>query len=191
MTNSLICRLSLLFLSGFLTLLPCSVAASGGAEIVDVRVTPRGENLEVGFCIQDCFTPKMEEAILSGVLTTFRIRIVIERPGPSFLRARLLDTTRDRTVKYEPLGNEFRVKLPEQPDRVLITKDFHEAKGWMSRIRDLPVVSLDSLQRGVRYELRIKAELSKFHLPLFFRYIFFFVSMWDFETDWHKVPFSF
>ncbi|HOV87631.1 MAG TPA: DUF4390 domain-containing protein [Syntrophobacteraceae bacterium] len=191
MTISFICRLSLLFLSGFVSLLPCSAAAAGRAEIVEVRVTPRAENLELGLRIQNCFTPKMEEAILSGVLTTFRIRIVLERSGPSFLRARLLDTTLDRTVKYEPLGGEFRVKLPEQPDRVLITKDFHEAKGWMSRIRDLPIISLDSLQRGVKYELRIKAELSKFHLPLFFRYIFFFVSMWDFETDWHKVPFSF
>ncbi len=40
------------------------------------------------------------------------------------------------------------------------------------------------------YELAIKAELSKVELPLFFRYIFFFVSLWDFETDWQVVTFT-
>jgi hypothetical protein len=46
------------------------------------------------------------------------------------------------------------------------------------------------MQKEATYQIRMKAELSKVNLPLFFRYIFFFVSLWDFETDWQKVTFS-
>jgi hypothetical protein len=37
----------------------------------------------------------------------------------------------------------------------------------------------------------IKAKLDKVRLPLGMEYVFFFVSLWDFETDWYKQRFMF
>jgi len=37
--------------------------------------------------------------------------------------------------------------------------------------------------------LRVKAELEKVRLPLYLHYVLFFVSLWDFETDWYTVDF--
>ncbi|WP_353806870.1 DUF4390 domain-containing protein [Desulfobacter sp.] len=39
--------------------------------------------------------------------------------------------------------------------------------------------------------MRIKAELEKVTLPLWLHYIFFFVSYWDFETDWYVINFTY
>jgi hypothetical protein len=58
-------------------------------------------------------------------------------------------------------------------------------------VENLPVIPLWRLQKSQPYHLRLKAELSKVQVPFFIRYIFFFVSMWDFESDWQKVTFSF
>lgn len=164
--------------------------AKNKADIVGAKIGKEGEILEVSFSIQDCFTPKMEEAIRSGVSTSFRILVVLEKPGLPLLRSKLLDLSLEHTIKYDRLRNEFRITLPEHPEGVVVTKDFDEAKRWMSSIRELPVIPLWRLQKKELYQLRFKAELSKFRLPLFFRYVFFFVSLWDFETDWQKITFS-
>lgn len=180
----------LCLLMGFACLFPWSVAAKNSADIVDIEVDQNEENLEVSFQIQNCFTPKMEEAIRSGVKTTFRVVIILDKPGFLFFRSRLLDISLERTIRYHRLKNEFRVVVPESRERVKITKDFEEAKRWMSDVKELTVMPLWRLQKNQSYQLLLKAELSKVQLPLFFRYIFFFVSLWDFETDWHKVTFS-
>jgi hypothetical protein len=163
--------------------------AKNMAEIVDVEIDQNPESLKVSFYIKDCFTPSMEEAIKSGVATTFRILTVLEKPGALF-QTQMLDVVLEHTIKYDYLKNEYQVQLPENPDTTLLTKDFNEAKRWMSTVQDLPLIPLWRLQKDQVYRLRIKAELSKVELPLFFRYVFFFVSLWDFETDWQKINFS-
>jgi len=160
--------------------------AKNKADIVDIAIGKEGESLEVSFRIRDCFTPKMEEAIRSGVATSFRILVVLEKPGMAWMRSKLLDLALEHTIKYDRLRNEFRITLPEHPDGVVVTKDFDEARLWMSSVKELPVIPLWRLQKKELYQLRLKADLSKLRLPLFFRYIFFFVTLWDFETDWHK-----
>ncbi len=167
-----------------------TAVAKNKAEIVDIEIAQDPENLKVSFFIQDCFTPSMEEAIQSGVPTTFRILAVLEKPGALFFQTEILNVVLEHTIKYDYLKNEYVVQLPENPDSTLITKNFLEAKRWMSTVKDLPLLPLWRLQKEQGYQLRLKAELSKVELPLFFRYILFFVSLWDFETDWHKVTLS-
>lgn len=164
--------------------------AKNKAEIVNVEIGEALGILKVGFFIQDCFTPSMEEAIRSGVPTTFRIRTVVEKPGPLFFSSLILDVVLEHTIKYDYLKNEYLIQLPENPDATRVTKDFDEAKQWMSTVRELPLLPLWRLEKDQPYDLRIRAELSKVELPLFFRYIFYFVSLWDFETDWQKTTFT-
>jgi hypothetical protein len=166
-----------------------TAAAKNKAEIVDTEIAQDPDNLKVSFSIRDCFTPSMEEAIQSGVPTTFRILVVLEKPGVLF-STQVLDVVLEHTIKYDYLKNEYHVQLPESPDATMVTKDFIEARRWMSTVKDLPLIPLWRLQKDEVYQLRVKAELSKVELPLFFRYIFFFVSLWDFETDWQNATFS-
>ena len=41
------------------------------------------------------------------------------------------------------------------------------------------------MKRDALTYLRIKTELEPVKLPLHLEYLMFFVSLWDFETDWH------
>ncbi len=164
--------------------------AKDKADIVDVSLERTRGNLEVSFRLQDCFSPKMEEAIRAGIPTTFRFRIVVEKQRrlPLF-QSPLVDIVFEHTIKFDRLRNRYRVQLPEQPEREVSTSDFEEAKRSMSTVKDLPVIPLWRLGDRANCQVLLKAELSKFYLPLLFRYIFFFVSLWDFETDWYKVTF--
>ena len=48
---------------------------------------------------------------------------------------------------------------------------------------------LKALKRNEYYYVQIKAKLDKVRLPLHMEYVFFFVSLWDFETDWYREGF--
>jgi hypothetical protein len=167
---------------------PAPVYALNKAEISDMEVSKSGKDLEVSFHLVDCFNSDMEEAILDGVPTSFRIIVSLEKPS-LFLRSKVADFSVRRTIKYNRLNNEFQVELQEHPQTALVTKNFEEAKRWMSTVENLPVVPTCWLAKDQEYYLSVKAELSKVGLPLFLRYILFWVSLWDFETEWHTVMF--
>ena len=171
-------------------LIASPVAAKNKAEIINININQETRNLEVSFQIQNCFTPKMEEAIHSGVETTFRILLVVEKKGFPLFRDKLLDIVLEHSIKYDRLNNEFQVLLPEHPHGIVATADFNEAEQWMSKVENLPLIPIWRLDKTAEYNLRLKAELSKVNLPLFFRYIFYFVSLWDFETNWQQKAFS-
>ena len=59
----------------------------------------------------------------------------------------------------------------------------------MAELNGVAIVPLKLLQREGQYYIKAKAQLDKVRLPLHMEYILFFVSMWDFETDWYKQGF--
>ncbi len=175
-------------LLGIMGLIATLVRPVKEASISNMQAIRNQGNLELSFSVEDCFSPKMEEAILSGVPTTFRFRVILQRKKKfPFLRKALLDIVLEHTIKYDRLKDQFRIRLPEQSDTEVVVKDFEEAKIVMSTVRNLRVIPLWRLSESGSYQLLVKAELSKFHLPLFFRYILFFISLWDFETDWVRI----
>ncbi len=168
---------------------PAASYAKTKAGIQDVEVRNKDGILSIGFFIENCFTPKMEEAVLSGVPTTFHIRVVLENRSWLLFKSKIMNVTLSRTIKYDQLKKEFRLKLSESSRSAHTTGSFEEAREWMSRVNGLPLIPAWRLDQDKEYTLRVKAELSKIDLPVFLRYILFFVSLWDFETDWQQVVF--
>ncbi len=159
------------------------------ATLSDIIVTNTQEDLLVFFDIKGCFTREMEEAILNGMPTTFTIVIRLYRTRSFWFDASIASITLEHTIKYDSLKNEFRVTRSEEDDTKLVVKDFEAAKKAMAEIRNIRVIPLKELQERGKYQLRVKAELEKVRLPLYLHYVLFFVSLWDFETDWYTVDF--
>ncbi|MGZ3525180.1 MAG: DUF4390 domain-containing protein, partial [Thermodesulfobacteriota bacterium] len=88
------------------------------------------------------------------------------------------------TVQYHPIQKIFQVKLREGHTS-LAASSLEEAKTLMSKVREFEIRSSSPLDPGVPSYFRIKAELNPVRLPLHLEYLLFFVSLWDFETDWH------
>jgi hypothetical protein len=87
--------------------------------------------------------------------------------------------------------NEFRVTRSEDNHSELVLKEFDAAKKAMAEIKNIVVVPLLELSKDSNYQLRVKAELEKVRLPMYLHYVLFFVSLWDFETDWYTVDFTY
>jgi hypothetical protein len=179
---------TLLLLFCFLLSFPSPLQAAE-ATLSDIIVTNTQKDLLVFFDIKGCFTREMEEAILNGIPTTFTIVIKLYRTRTAWPDASIASITLEHTIKYDSLKNEFRVTRSEDDNAELVIKDFEAAKKAMAEIKNIRIVPLKELQDRGKYQLRVKAELEKVRLPLYLHYVLFFVSLWDFETDWYTVDF--
>jgi len=185
-------RLSIrtLFLSILLIFLFSSHAAfAETATLTNIIVTNTRDDLYVYLTVEGAFQPKMTEAIESGVPATFSFLIVLDRVRTLWLNKSVADIKVSHTVKYNSLKKEYTIKRSWENDKPHVTQSFEEARKWMSEIDGLKVVPLNRLEKGEQYQLNAKAELSTITLPFNLHHVLFFVSLWDFETDWYTLDF--
>jgi hypothetical protein len=188
-------RTSVLVVLSLLSIASLAAAAvfHRGAEatLSDIIVTNTREDLVVFFKIEGCFTPQMDEAILNGIPTTFTIFVKLSRARLFWTDESLSAREIEHSIKHDSLRNEFRVRRTEDGSKALVFKDFAAAKKAMAEVRGLKVAPLQGLIKGNKYQLRVKAELQKVRLPLNLHYVLFFLSLWDFDTDWYTVDFTY
>jgi len=169
----------------FILIFPLS-AFCQKASIKSIQVK-RGDGIwKVSFDVENCFTEKMEEAIQSGIPTTFTFYINLHQKR--WWKDRKLASVEFRhTVQYHPIQKVYEIKLGEDHS-LLAASNLGEAKKLMSRVKEFKIQPSSPFEPGVPAYFRIKAELDPVRLPLHLEYLFFFVSLWDFETDWVIQP---
>lgn len=169
-------------------ILPNSALAQD-ATLADIVVTNTRDDLLVYLNVEGAFKEKMKNAVLSGVPTTFSFYIALYKVRNWWKDKEIADIKITHTVKYDNLKKEFVIKRSWGNSEPLVTQSFEEAQKQMTEVDGLKIAPLNMLEKGGRYQLRTKAELSKVTLPLYLHYVFVFVSLWDFETDWYTVDF--
>ena len=182
---------SLIYTFFFISLLLPVAAFSATAEITSLDVDFEN-GVKTSFVVKNAFTPQIEEAINSGVPTSFTFRAEVNLShGLFWFDERFADREFRHTVKYDTLKQEYTVGLEERGSGVLRTSDIEEMKLLMSVVDSAALRITAPMKSGVKYDLRIKAELSTVKLPLSLDYLFFFVKLWDFETDWYYHSFTY
>ncbi len=156
----------------------------------DIILTTSKTNLLAYFTIDGCFTKNMQEAIFNGVPVTFTFIVKLNKKRTLFPDKRINSFKIYHTIKYDQLKDVFEIKRTERSEGVLTLKDFVQAKHIMGEV-ETKVTPLFRLKKGEKYQLSLKAELNKVTLPLYLHYIFFFVSLWNFETNWYNIVFAY
>jgi len=168
-----------------------SPARASEAALTDIVVTnTRGQPL-LYFSITNCFTEDMKEAIHNGIMTTFTFFIKLYEIKGFWWDKKIADLKVSHDIQYDSLKKVYRVRLSERNNKMILVRDFQEAKKLASEIVDLEITGLHNLHKGSRYQVRMMAELDKITLPFYLHYVFFFLSLWDFETDWYRVDFKY
>ena len=154
---------------------------------IDVPITR--DHLLIYLTVTGAFPEKIEKAILSGVPTTFSYIITLHKVRNMWFDQQIVDLKLTHTIRYNIIKKEFIITRSSKKGDPIVTQSLTEARKRMCEIDNLKIVELNKLEKGSRYQIRAKAELSKLTLPFYLHYILFFVSLWDFETDWHTVDF--
>jgi hypothetical protein len=172
-----------------IVLLGRTLAFAEGARLTNIVVTNTHDDLLLYLNVEGAFIDKMKKAVLSGVPTTFSFVIKLFQVRSFWADKEIADIRVTHKVKYDSLKKEFLVTRSWENGKLLATPSITETQKLMSEIDNLVIVPLSRLQKGRHYQIRAKAELSKLTLPFNLHYVLFFVSLWDFETDWYTIDF--
>ena len=176
-------------------LIPAIVPAPAEAQkarLTDMVISNTRDDLLLFVTVEGAFTEQMKQAVLNGIPTSFSFIVRLEKINAFLLPNSLVAEKKvTHTIKYESLKKQFVVRRSWEENRTLTTDSFEKARQWMSEIKSLRIAAVDKLQEGKKYRIRAKARLDTVELPFYLNYIFFFVSLWDFETNWHSIEFGY
>jgi hypothetical protein len=181
----------LFFLQGIFFIVPDSAFARDDAALSHIKLANTRDDLFAYFKVENAFNKKNTQAIENGISTSFTFYVSLFKTSNSLFDKKITDIKTHATIKYNSMKQEYTVVCQWKDTPALITKSFDEAKTWMTEIDNLKVVPLNRLVKGDKYQIRMKALLEKVTLPLSLHYVFFFVSYWDFETDWYVINFTY
>lgn len=160
---------------------------------IDEVKVESGADIKVSFTVMNAFTKEIEEAIRSGVPTSFTFFMELSRVKSHWFNEGIGKWQFRHTVKYDTLKEEYEITRGEagvEPLQDAVrTKEFGEMKKIMSTGNAITLNYAAPAAAGQDYELKIKAELRTVKLPFLLNYMFFFVRYWDFETDWYTYNF--
>lgn len=161
------------------------------AYLSDVVVTNTHEHLLVYFTVNECFTPEMKKAVESGIETTFTFIVELFEKRTYWWDREITSKKIRHSIKYDSLKNRYLVKISEDDGKAVLFSDLEDAMKLMTHVAALKVAPLGKLKKGSYYQLRMMAELDKIELPFYLHHILFFLSMWDFKTDWYTIDFRY
>lgn len=168
-------------------IIPSTVMAKRRCSLENIFITNTRDDLISYFKITGAFTEKMSDAVLKGVPASFSFFVSVYRKRDAWFDEKIADVNVSTTLKYNSLKQNFTIVRPWKGDKPLITASFDQAKEIACNIYNLKILPLKLLRKGEQYQIRIKAEMNKATLPLYLHYVFFFISYWDFETDWYTI----
>ncbi len=161
------------------------------AALNNIIINNTRDDLLLYLAVEGAFREKMKKAIISGVPASFSFYVMLFRYRGFWLDEKITDIEVTHTMKYDNLKKEYTVSRSWESESQVTTKSFEEAQKLMCEIKGMHLVSLSRLTKGTEYQIKAKAELSKMTLPLYLHYVLFFVSLWDFETDWYTIDFTY
>ncbi len=161
------------------------------AYLSNIAVTNTEDHLQIYFKVENCFTQDMKKAIDSGIKTTFNFFIKVYKVRKLWWDNKISEIKISHHVTYDNLKDIYAVTLPERGDEPISVKEFEEVKDLMAGIQGLKITEIQKFQKGEIYQVRLMAELDKVTLPLKLHNVLFFLSLWDFKTDWYTVDFTF
>lgn len=186
MVRRIVCRAILTILL-VLPVFP-NTGSAENAAIRDLLVTNNASHLLVYARVTNCFTKEIEAAILAGVPTTFTFLLELFQERSGWWDKKLVQTTLRHTIKYDNVKRLFHVSVEGEKEAATFP-DFESAKRVMADLNGVPLFPLKGLKKNEYYYVQSKVKLDKVRLPFRLEYLFFFVSLWDFETGWHREGF--
>lgn len=165
------------------------LALAQEAKLSNIIVTNTRDDLLIYLTVEGAFTDKMRHAVESGVPTSFSFYVDLYRSRNMWFAKKLADIEITHTIKYNNLKKEFSISRSWDGNSPVMVQSFAEAQKLMAEINSLKIIPLNMLEKGRQYQIRAKAKLKKLTLPYYLHYVLFFLSLWDFETDWYTIDF--
>ena len=172
-------------------LAPAAPASAGAAaatpEIRDIAVVEKQGRLLAFASLSGGFTPKVLEAIRSGVTTRFTFEIALMRDRLLIYDTQVFRRTIVHQVKYDTLKKAYTFSSKNGSDEKLmkVTKNLKIMMDWMREINGRVIAQVRDMNSNQRYYLQARANLNSVNFAFPFNYMLYFLEN---KTAWHSSP---
>lgn len=135
--------------------------------------------------LQLILSAEANDALSSGVPLTIELNIEVIRVRrfiPDDLEAALTVTYE---LEYRPLSQRYIVRNLNSGEQDSFAT-LYSALNNLGRIQGLPVIDDALLLPGADYRMRLRALLSTRQYPAPLRFLFFWRSQWQLQSDWYQ-----
>ena len=170
-----------------------SLGATKYPHIADLKLRQGEDHVLLSAVLVAEFDDDMRQAIRGGVPLKFRYSIRLTRKGSIFGERIVRNREVIHGLEYDPVKQLYLFTAEGYRKEVLerSTKDEEEALSWLTAIEEWPLYALNKLERKTRYRVRVMATLRSVELPSVLGYLFFFTTIFNRETPWVQVDFTY
>ena len=178
--------LGLLCLTASLSLCWGSWAPAAHADTIPVKsaeLIAEGENYVLNAQFDVAFNPTLEEALQKGLSLYFVFEFELSRPRWYWLDEKLVAQSVQYRISYSPLTLQYRVTSG------LLSQQFaslDEVEHLLSRVASRPVVAVDALTKGARYDAAVRLRLDVTQLPKPFQINALASREWSLQSEWYR-----
>ncbi len=155
----------------------------GGIRIKDIIVVQKNGELLVFGSLLGVFSPKLLEAIHSGVPTKFIFDVSLLRSRKLIHDLEVSSRQLHHQVKYSALKKTYTFHLKEGAKDIekKVTKSQGKMMDWMRELNGAPILSGEALPPNNRYYVKIRARLNYVDFVFPFNYL---LAFWGKKSDW-------
>ena len=164
---------------------PTARADTIPVKSAELRVEDENYVLNAQFDV--AFNPTLEEALQKGVALYFVLEFELARPRWYWLDEKLVQRAIQYRISFSPLTRQYRVTtglLSQQYEAL------EEVEHLLSRIVSRPVIAVDVLSKGARYDAAVRLRLDVTQLPKPFQINALASRDWSMESEWYRWSFT-
>ena len=106
-------------------------------------------------------------------------------------RQKISDLKITHKINYNALKKEFIVRRSWEKENLRITKSFTEAQQLMSIVDHLKVVSLSKMEKDRKYQIKVKAQVSKDTQSSSLPNVHYYAYKLNLETQLYTIDFTY
>jgi hypothetical protein len=168
-------------------LVPSARAAAPGGEPAVVNLAPiaRDGQVLVSFDLEGALTADVEEAIQSGLPTSFSYDIELRRGTPVWFDRTIAAITVTATVRFDNLTRRYQMSrvVDGRVEDARPTEDAAAVRAWMTHFERVPISPTSELEANGEYYVRVRAHT--------YPRTAWFVWPWDRGAVLGRSPFTF
>jgi len=173
-------------LRGILIVAFVSFASFSHAEGIAVRTatierSDDGWHVNADFDIQ--FSPRLEEAVNSGVPLYFVVEFELSKPRWYWLDEKPVVQAQTYKVSYTPLLRQYRLSVGNNYQNFTRLEEVTRA---LSRVRDWYVADRVTVKKDSTYQAAVRMRLDTAQLPKPFQVNAIASRDWTLTSDWHR-----
>jgi len=131
------------------------------AEFLPIEFFPKGGALVINTQLDNCFSPELEEIILTGHPIRFHYTVQVLESGTDKV---VVENSFYHEIRYYLLDKVYTVQTSEN-QKILETESFLRAQEYVTNLLAINAVTSDDIQFDKKYYVKIFAYLDKIFLP--------------------------